>query len=82
MLSRGIAVNNHLTVRETQGSLYAFGDASTIMPKKAFEYADQLFEEGDVNHDGKLQLGELANILNRAQSEQEFEHLKEHADFL
>jgi hypothetical protein len=47
---------------------------------QALDKADQLFEEADVNGDGKLCLKELYAILNKAS--EEFPHLSEHARFL
>jgi NADH:ubiquinone reductase (non-electrogenic) len=36
-------------VKGSDGSIWAFGDASTIDQPKALDYADKLFEQADAN---------------------------------
>ena len=35
------------------------------MQEKMFSHAEELFEEGDINHDGKLSSEELQDLLMR-----------------
>ncbi|GAB4815644.1 hypothetical protein N2152v2_002690 [Parachlorella kessleri] len=54
--------------------------AAIIEQGKALDKAEQLFEQADVNGDGKLCLRELHAILKTAS--EDFPHLSEHARFL
>lgn len=46
---RSILTDDYLRVKGSDGSIWAFGDASTIDQPKALDYADELFEKADVN---------------------------------
>ncbi len=56
------------------------GAVRTRCAPQALDYAEQLFESGDRNKDGKLSLEELRELLTTASKE--FSHLEEHARFL
>lgn len=41
--------DEYMSVLGSNGSIWAFGDASTIHQPKALDHADELFEAGDTN---------------------------------
>jgi len=78
---RSLLTDDRLRVQGAPGgSIWAFGDASTIDQPRALERAEQLFEQGDANGDGRLSLRELRALLRQASGE--FSHFEEHARFL
>lgn len=77
---RSILTDDCLRVKGSDGSIWALGDSATIDQPKALDYAEQLFDSGDRNKDGKLSLEELRELLTTASKE--FSHLEEHARFL
>jgi hypothetical protein len=56
---RALLTDERLRVLGTKGSMWAIGDASTVYSPKALDYADSLFEEGDVGNSGTLSISEL-----------------------
>eukprot|EP00775_Hariotina_reticulata_P004476 gene4476-4730_t len=77
---RSALTDEYLRVKGSDGSIWAFGDASTIDQPKALDYADKLFEQADINKDGTVSMPELARLLRDASKE--FSHLEEHARFM
>ncbi|KAG2486568.1 hypothetical protein HYH03_014738 [Edaphochlamys debaryana] len=77
---RSVLTDDCLRVKGSDGSIWALGDASTIDQPKALDYADQLFDQADINGDGKVSLEEMRKLL--ADASKEFSHLEEHARFL
>jgi NADH:ubiquinone reductase (non-electrogenic) len=78
---RSLLTDDKLRVKGAPGgSVWAFGDAATIDQPRALERAEQLFEQGDSDGDGRLTLRELRGLLKTASSE--FSHFEEHARFL
>ncbi|GFR46087.1 hypothetical protein Agub_g7573, partial [Astrephomene gubernaculifera] len=77
---RSVLTDECLRVKGSDGSIWAVGDAATIDQPKALDYAEQLFEAGDTNRDGRLSVEELRVLLSDAS--REFPHLQEHASFL
>lgn len=64
----------------SEGKVWAMGDAALITRARAADMSDTLFEQADINKDGKLQLKELqACLLDAAKT---YPHLDEHAKFL
>ena len=56
---RSLLTDEKLRVLGSSGSMWAMGDASTVWSPHALDYADELFEEGDVSRSGTLSLAEL-----------------------
>uniref|UniRef100_A0A383VLR6 NADH:ubiquinone reductase (non-electrogenic) n=1 Tax=Tetradesmus obliquus TaxID=3088 RepID=A0A383VLR6_TETOB len=77
---RSALTDEFLRVKGSDGSIWAFGDASTIEQPRALQRADELFEQADTNKDGLVGLKELQALLTEASKE--FSHLEEHARFL
>ncbi|KAF6266031.1 hypothetical protein COO60DRAFT_1633095 [Scenedesmus sp. NREL 46B-D3] len=77
---RSALTDDYLRVKGSDGSIWAFGDASTIDQPRALQRADDLFEQADTNKDGLVGLKELQALLTEASKE--FSHLEEHARFL
>eukprot|EP00877_Chromochloris_zofingiensis_P004510 jgi/Chrzof1/1405/Cz10g06180.t1 len=77
---RSILTDDYLRVKGSDGSIWAFGDASTIDQPKALDYADELFEKADVNKDNKVCLKELRGILVAASKQ--YSHFEEYAKFM
>ncbi|GAX84552.1 hypothetical protein CEUSTIGMA_g11973.t1 [Chlamydomonas eustigma] len=77
---RSILTDEYMCVNGSGGSIYAFGDSSTIDQPKALSRTEELFEKGDVNKDNVLSVKELRDVL--LQASKEFPHLEEHARFL
>ncbi len=48
--------------------------------EKALSHAEELVDKADTSKDGKLQLGEIRDILR--QSSDDYSHFAEHARFL
>jgi hypothetical protein len=42
---RSILTDEYMRVKGSDGSIFAFGDSSTIYQPKAMDYAERLFEE-------------------------------------
>ncbi|CAK0749843.1 hypothetical protein CVIRNUC_001942 [Coccomyxa viridis] len=59
---RSLKVDRRLMVKGTS-DIFALGDAATIEQEKVFSHAEELFEEGDTNHDGNLSSAELQELL-------------------
>jgi NADH:ubiquinone reductase (non-electrogenic) len=77
---RSVVTDEFLSVKGSNGSIFAFGDAATIEQQRALDAAEDLFGQADANKDGKLQLGELRDVMKKASKR--FPHLAEHATFL
>jgi len=77
---RCLLTDNFFRVKGSEGSIYCLGDAGTISQEKARSRAAELFKQGDINGDNKLQLKELAAILKAGK--EEFPQLAEYAEFL
>ncbi|CAL5221824.1 g4081 [Coccomyxa viridis] len=77
---RSIVTDQHCRVLGSEGSIYAIGDAATIQQEKALSHSQELFDQADTSKDGKLQLGEVRDILRK--SSEEYSHFAEHARFL
>eukprot|EP00951_Prasinocladus_malaysianus_P045968 scaffold624384_cov50-Prasinocladus_malaysianus.AAC.1 len=77
---RCLMTDEYLRVKGSDGSIYCLGDAGTVSQDKAHAYASELFREGDVNNDGRLQLRELRDILMKGS--EHFPQLAEYARFL
>ncbi len=60
---RSIITDEFMRVKGSDGSIFAFGDSSTIFQPKALDYAKELFDQADVDKDGELTLKELQAIL-------------------
>jgi hypothetical protein len=50
------------------------------MQEKALSHVEELFDKADTSKDGKLQLGEIRDILRK--SSDDYSHFAEHARFL
>lgn len=74
---RAIQVDPYMRVLGSSGQVWAMGDAALITRDKAADMADSLFEQADINKDGKLQLKELQSCLTDASKT--YSHLEEHA---
>jgi hypothetical protein len=48
-LCRSALTDEYLRVKGSDGSIWAFGDASTIDQPRALQRADDLFEQADTN---------------------------------
>lgn len=77
---RSLLTDDFMRVKGSDGSIWAFGDASTIDQPRALQRADELFELADTDKDGRVSLKELQAMLFEASKE--FSHLEEHARFL
>jgi len=77
---RCLLTDSYLRVNGSNGSIYCLGDAGTISQEQAQQYAAELFKEGDISGDGKLQLAELRDILIKGSDR--FPQLAEYATFL
>ena len=51
-----------------------------LLQEKALSRSQELFDQADTSKDGKLQLGEVRDILRK--SSEEYSHFAEHARFL
>jgi hypothetical protein len=56
---RSLLIDDRLRVLGGKNSVWAIGDASTIASVKALDYADELFEQADVDGNNSLSLSEL-----------------------
>ncbi|CAL8462201.1 g1732 [Coccomyxa elongata] len=59
---RSLMVDHHLRVKGSE-SIFALGDAATIEQERVLRHAEELFEQGDANHDGMLSSEELQQLL-------------------
>ncbi|EIE24243.1 FAD/NAD(P)-binding domain-containing protein [Coccomyxa subellipsoidea C-169] len=59
---RSLMVDNNLRVKGSD-SIFALGDAATIEQERVLRHAEELFEQGDANHDGMLSSDELQQLL-------------------
>ena len=51
-----------------------------LLQESALSHSQELFDQADTSKDGKLQLGEVRDILRK--SSEEYSHFAEHARFL
>lgn len=78
---RSVLTDDYMRVRGVDdGSIFAFGDSSTVYQPKAMDYVEDLFDQADTNKDSVLTLEEIRNVLVKASAN--FPHLSEHARFL
>ena len=55
-------------------------ECSAAAQEKALSHSAELFDRADTSKDGKLQLGEVREILRK--SSEDYSHFAEHARFL
>jgi len=77
---KGVVTDEWLHVRGSNGSIFALGDASTVMQDKTLPFAEKLFQLGDVDGSGELDKSELRDLF--AQAYAEFPQLEEYARYL
>lgn len=77
---RSLLTDEYLRVKGSDGSIWAFGDAATIDQPRALQRADELFEQADVDKNGRVSLEELQRLMEAASKE--YSHFEEHAKFL
>lgn len=77
---RSIVTDQYCRALGSSGTIYTIGDCATVEQVKSITLAQKLFDEADLDGNGKLPVQELCNILNEASKE--FSHLSEHARFL
>eukprot|EP00933_Yihiella_yeosuensis_P061009 TRINITY_DN6382_c0_g1_i1.p1 TRINITY_DN6382_c0_g1~~TRINITY_DN6382_c0_g1_i1.p1 ORF type:complete len:572 (+),score=116.42 TRINITY_DN6382_c0_g1_i1:488-2203(+) len=78
--SRGVVVDETLHVRGSEGSIFALGDACTVRHDLVAPSARRLFDAGDVDRSGLLDMKELRDLLLAASDE--FPQLDEYAQYL
>ena len=60
--------------------MHAQLECSAAVQEKALSHSAELFDRADTSKDGKLQLGEVREILRK--SSEDYSHFAEHARFL
>lgn len=65
---RGLSTDEWLNVWGSKGSIFALGDASTVQQECACFFAQELFQEADVENTGRLSIHALRDLL-RSNSE-------------
>jgi len=78
--ARGIIADEALHVRGSHGSIFALGDACTVRHDRTVPFVEKLFEAGDVDASGELDMVELANLFRNACTQ--FPQLEEYANYL
>jgi len=74
---RALKTDKFLRVNDTNGTVYALGDASTVSQDHVLDRAAELFEEGDLNNDGSLSCNEIVLLMSKASKD--YPQLAEHA---
>jgi len=62
---RALKTDKFLRVNDTNGTVYALGDASTVSQDHVLDRAAELFEEGDLNNDGSLSCNEIVLLMSK-----------------
>mmetsp|Transcript_16212 Transcript_16212/g.46036 ORF Transcript_16212/g.46036 Transcript_16212/m.46036 type:complete len:722 (+) Transcript_16212:121-2286(+) len=78
--TRGIVTDEWMHVRGSSGSIFALGDACLVRHDRTVPFAKQLFEMGDTNGDGELDMSELRDLFKTAASQ--FPQLEAYSKYL
>lgn len=78
--TRGIVTDEWMHVRGSSGSIFALGDACLVRHDRTVPFAKQLFQMGDTNGDGELDMSELRDLFKTAASQ--FPQLEAYSTYL
>lgn len=77
---RCLITDDHMMVKGSGGSIFAFGDAAAVELPHAADVAEQLFDSASHREEGLLSLSELKEVLKKGAKT--LPHLEAHARFL